>query len=328
MKKPIFFLFAGLLGARCCLAVGAGEGVAESPALSGFGDFWTANRGDPFRFGQVEIDLETRIGDRLDLSAAVAFDGEDFGLGNFTLDFPLVGREGHFFASEPILRSGIAAGQFDVPFGLDWQFFPAPERKLVSAPLVVERTHGLWNDCGVQGYLETARFEVVAYAVNGFGHELEGEVTETRVSLGSRVGIRPIYRPSGEGRLYPDLEVGSSGALFLTPDGQVEMVLVGMDGQFRLGRFSALGEYIYHRLGMAGGRESSNSGFYGQGVWEWERYFLVSRYGQFKEAGGTQARRLSLGAGWVVQEGCELRLEEQLNEGEKDLALLQLVVEF
>ena len=287
--------------------------------ITGFGDFLYVGSEEQFETGQVEVDLETTLDDRIGLSAAIAFGGESFELGAFTIDFHLFGSEGdHFRPATAVAHSGVIIGQFDVPFGLDWLVYPSIDRKLVSGPVVIENSHDFWNDYGVQGYLETEYVNAVAYAVNGFGYEGGEEEIEMKIAGGGRVGIKP----------HALLEIGGSYAGFFDEGNELDMSLVGVDGQFSIGNFSAKGEYVIHHLGQAGENEIEQTGFYGQGMYEFGRYFLVSRYGQYRPEGEEKLTRLSVGGGWVVQEGCEVRMEQQINSEEENVTLLQLVIGF
>jgi len=287
--------------------------------ILGFGDFLYIGGQDRFELGQVEVDLGYPLDERIDLEIAVALDEGAFSTGTFTVDFHLFGSEGsHFRPVAGIDPSGIIAGQFDVPFGLDWQVYPSIDRRLASGPVAVENTHDFWNDYGVQGYLETGRLNAVAYAVNGFGYEAEEEEVEMNLALGGRMGISPL----------PQLEIGGSAVGFLDENYELDMTLLGADLQFSYGRFSAKGEYLIHTLGLAGESDATNTGFYAQGMYDFGDYFLVSRYGQFRPDEGKDLTRLSIGGGWMVTEGCEIRLEQQINTEEENLTLLQLVVGF
>ena len=295
-------------------------GVPSLPLeITGFGDFLYVGSEEQFETGQVEVDLETTLDERIGLSAAIAFGGESFELGAFTIDFHLFGSEGdHFRPATTIAHSGLIIGQFDVPFGLDWLVYPSIDRKLVSGPVVIENSHDFWNDYGVQGYLETEYVNAVAYAVNGFGYEGGEEEIEMKIAGGGRVGIKP----------HALLEIGGSYAGFFDEQNELDMSLVGADVQFSYGGFSARGEYMLHRLGQTGENEIEQTGFYGQGIYDFGRYFLVSRYGQYRPDGEEKLTRLSVGGGWVVQEGCEVRVEQQINSEEENVTLLQLVVGF
>ncbi len=320
--------------------------------ITGFGDLYSAFRqGDgennDFEIGQVEIDFETNVDEKIIIGAAVAYDpgSETFGLGAFTVDFHLFDSEsGHFRPVSGIDHSGIIVGQFDVPFGIDWHVYPSIDRMLVSAPLVVETTHDGWNDYGVQGYAEGQWYNAVVFGSNGFGYQaaydsvgtflgynewgydpedatLDIQDWDMKFSFGGRVGITPNEA----------IEVGGSYGGFMNQDDKMDMALMGVDLQLNHENFSLKGEYIVQQLGIAGDTILTNSGYYAQGTYDTGKYFFVARYGMFNPdlEGADELTRLSLGAGWRVLDGCELRFEYQDNSAENaDVSYIQMVVGF
>ncbi|NQU06180.1 MAG: hypothetical protein HQ568_08820, partial [Calditrichaeota bacterium] len=95
-------------------------------------------------FGQLEIDLEAEVAENIVIASAICYDAESeaFGSGALVIDFHLFGSEGsHFRPAQNVDHSGIIVGQFDVPFGIDLNYYPSIDRKLVSGPLVVGNTH-------------------------------------------------------------------------------------------------------------------------------------------------------------------------------------------
>ena len=324
MKRSISTRSTALI-ATLLLGLGLGAASAQEEQevplnIFGFGDFQYLGGQDRFAPGQVEVALETPLHEHIDLAMAIALEEGSFGMGSFIVDFHLFGNEGyHFRPATGIDHSGILVGQLDVPFGLDWLVYPSIDRKLVSGPIAVENTHDFWNDHGIQGYLESGRINAVAYAVNGFGYEAAGAEVEMNLAVGGRVGIS----------LHPQLEIGGSAVGIFDQDYEVDMSLLGADLQFDYDRFSAKGEYLIHTLGLAGDREVNNTGFYAQGLYDAGPFFLVARYGQFRPDAAENLTRFSAGGGWVIQDSCEMRLEQQINSaGEEDLTLLQLAVGF
>ena len=251
-----------------CLAIVAyAQEDTESPweglEISGFFDVVSnydaaALNNSDFSLGQAEVDLEKSVADGVDAAIAIAYDNESaiFGLGAATVDLHLFGREGsHFWKSRGIEHSGIIAGQFDVPFGIDWEVYPSIDRKLISAPLVVENTHGGWNDFGFQFYLASGYFNFVGYAVNGFesmatiqtlnlstGLWEEEEIDTTPDdAYGGRFGLKPA----------PFAEFGTSFAVGLNKSRKQEMSIWGVDAEFDMGNALFKGEYIYHEKNKA-----------------------------------------------------------------------------
>jgi hypothetical protein len=297
----------------------------------------------------VEIDLEAPLQPGISFEAAIAFDPENqtFGVGAFLIDFDLFESEGtHVGADEGIDHTGIVAGQFDVPFGIDWHVYPSIDRMLVSPPLVVESTHGLWNDFGIQAYTERQRFNVVGYVLNGFGYSAaygpqggflgynglgydpaDSTITEIEAgvhfAVGGRLGIRVIE----------NLELGTSWAGFFNKDHKNAMNLLGFDAQTQLGDLDIKGEYILHTISPPSGAERLNSGYYVQGLYHLSTLFYgFARYGEFEPDNDSAevVNRISAGGGFMYSENIVFRLEHQVNgsDGDSDVTYLQVAIGF
>jgi hypothetical protein len=208
-----------------------------------------------------------------------------------------------------------------VPFGLDWKVYPSVFRKLVSGPLVVERTHGFWNDYGVQGYAENRWFNAVVFGLNGFGYDRPGsqESVEMNLSSGGRLGFKP----------FSLLEVGTSYSGFMDNRNRLDMTLLGQDFQLAYRALTLKGEYITHKMGLADGKKMTESGLYAEGLYDFGRFFLVGRYDTFSPWGGERRlSQFSSGIGWVVLKGCEVRFEYQARARAGDITFTQVVVSF
>ena len=337
------------------LGLEAGDSGPIPLEISGFGDIYAsyADRGESssdFAIGQLEIDLETNFEKKIIIGAAVAYDAEAeaFGLGAFTVDIHLFDTEGgHFRPVAGIDHSGILVGQFDIPFGIDWEEYASIDRRLVSAPLAVELTHHAWNDYGVQGYLDSKWFNAAVFGVNGFGYQAGYHTNGQFLGYegfgydiwGDSVEVRDFnVKSSGGGRFglkpFPQLEIGSSWAGFINDQNKNDMSLWGTDLRFSFRNFSLRAEYIVHQLGQAGDNPATNSGYYGTGGYDFGRFYLAARYSGFESdiPGIDNRRQISSGGGWVVRQGCELRVEYQANseDGKNagDISFLQLVVGF
>jgi hypothetical protein len=148
------------------------------------------------------------------------------------------------------------------------------------------------------------------------GEEID---TSPANAFGTRLGISPIS----------SLEFGGSFAIGFNESGKDEMTLLGADLQYSFFHFEFKGEYIYHSLNRSIAKEN-NRGYYFQATYDLpERAFLVSRFGSFKPYGADWVGQLSLGAGYAIVEGVEVRFETVLNEDTKDNTnILQLVAGF
>ena len=216
----------------------------------------------------------------------------------------------------------------------------------MSRPLVVEQTHGAWNDLGVNGYVSTDRFNVALFLLNGFDYEepCDGLCAapvgvHSQRAYGGRVGLAPAeWLEVGGSYAYLPSEADES-TLGVTPR---NMSLAGADVQFVGGPLSLRGEYIGHHVAIdveqatdAGSGVTAytrdNTGFYTTAMYDFGGYFLITQYDRFSPdgAGGEDLGRVSGGAGWVVREQCEVRLEYQAWSGDQpDAAYLQLAVGF
>lgn len=303
--------------------------------------------------GQAEIDFKSTVTDKVGVAVAVVYNNHDgdFELGSATADFKLYEADAGFIRSV-----ALSAGQFDVPFGIDYEIYASPDRHLVTLPRVVDITHLGWNDFGLSMSIDTRLGNWIGYVVNGFqssaevlddltASEPDTVDTSPANAFGTRFGITPI--PS------LDLQLGSSWALGLNQSGYIEMWLGGADFRLSTAHVELRGEYIYHSLNRSI-QPASNKGFYIQGLYKLSgRAFLVSRYGSFKTGGtrwtaqvssGIPGRmpyeafagngpqwvgQLSLGAGYKLTEGVQLRLESVLSENTgENQEILQVVASF
>jgi hypothetical protein len=309
--------------------------------LFAFGDIFYAYRqseDDGMEIGQLELDVTQKLGTHLAASVGVAFNGEAFGVGYFTIDGRLAGRnEEHLIHSEFVETSGIIFGKFDVPFGIDYLEYASPSRPLVTGPLAVEKTHAAWNDLGGQFYLKADRFNFVAYGVNGFGYETlipESDMEPgdedttyyhaTDGAVGARVGLKPVKQ----------LELGGSFAALFTKDIGLDMLLAGGDICLQAAGLSLKGEYIFHYLGVSSEFSARNHGIYGTLMYDFERVFAVARYSTFIpeknnpdfSVSNDVLKQFSVGIGVRVQKMAEIRVEYSSDlESGGSMVFVQLV---
>ncbi len=312
--------------------------VPESPAeetskrleISGFFDVVGSSHrvdGDeaPFRLGQAEIDLANQVSNRIAVEAAVAYNNEagTFELGAAFIDFHLLSRdkaERHTHTALDIDHSYILAGQFDVPFGVDYHTYASIDRKLVTAPAVVELTHGGWSDVGIQLGLETPHANLVGYWVNGFessaeildevqtlatGVEVYEEINTTPANaLGMRLGLKPLDW----------MELGGSFAAGWNASEKNEMTLAGLDLQLTYDKLEVKSALIGHSMNRTIAEEN-NRGFYLQALYNiFDRAFVVGRYGSFKPDRKEWSDEGSIGAGYSLADCLEVRWEASVNE--------------
>ena len=220
----------------------------------------------------------------------------------------------------------VKAGQFDIPFGIDWRSYASVDRRMVTVPLMVDATHEGWNDLGATLHLERGPLALDAFLVNGSSCG-RGQGTckinreEVVRSFGARLGCVPL-----EG-----LELGFSGALFHDLDGTTVMTLWGADGQWRQGPWLVKGEYLQQIADQNTVAEATNDGAYLQVLRELGRTFVFARHDFLvhESKDSPDLQRWELGAGYVVRDGLEVRLEQQLGGASLgDMTWLQMVMTF
>ncbi|MEE9443925.1 MAG: hypothetical protein V3V99_14770 [candidate division Zixibacteria bacterium] len=322
---------------RVNIPVEAAEEAVGGLEICGFFDVvnsYTSSADDEadFAINQAEVDFENQLSDNILACAAIAWNGDD---GVFELAVAAL-EIGVFEGEEQFVNSlGFTAGQFDVPFGIDYTVYASPDRKYVTGPQVVDLTHGGWNDFGVQFNMDTKGGNLVIFGVNGFesstevldeieslalGEDVYEEVdTSPAFAFGSRLGITPLSF----------LEIGGSFSTGWNADNDNEMMLVGTDLQFSMANFELKGEYIVHSLNKSIAEEN-NRGYYLQGTYGFlDRAFVLSRYGSFKPEGADWHGQYSFGAGYALIEGVELRFQTLIDkDSDNNTNMFQLVAGF
>ena len=283
-----------------------------------------------YSLGQAELDLGKALSERAGIAMAIAYNADDglFELGAFELGINL-------HSSETGIQSlDITVGQFDVPFGIDFHEYASIDNKLVSGPQVCHYTHEGWNDVGFQIGFESSLANMVSFFVNGFESSAEvidvaqtlatGSIvmeeidTSPAQAFGTRVGFTPINH----------LELGGSFATGLNADNENEMLLIGADLQFGISSFEFKGEYIHHSVNRSIAEEK-NQGYYVQSLYNFGPAYAVSRYGSFKPFEAEWVSQFSIGAGYGLMEGIELRWETLINENSDHNAnMIQIVAGF
>ena len=298
-------------------------------SISGFGDIQysssnTKNASSVCDVGQLEIDIETILKNRITVSAAIAYNARDqiFGVGEFVIDFQIWGiDDDHFKHTDLFDAAGIAIGQFDVPFGIDWHVYPSIERKLISCPVAVVNTHDGWNDFGVRLYLERKNLNLVLFGVNGYEHQTETFQYSEKIKMafGGRFGFKPVEK----------IEIGGSYAGFVNQSNRINRQLTGADLQVQFEPIVFKTEYIeQHFLNFY---NLSGYGYYSEIQYDFQYFYLSGRYGYFSNINeqSKDQRKVSFGGGFNVIEGCEVRCENQFNSFNNfEGTVLQVVVGF
>jgi len=321
------------------------ESVARGLSLTGFFDIISSYQAvaidnGRYALNQAELDIEKELSRGISVEAAIAYDDElkSFGIGAAIIDMHPFGEQGeHLHPVLGITHSGIMAGKFDVPFGIEWQEYASIDRKLISTPEIVEATHEEWNDIGIQLYAENSKADISIYGVNGFESmaettwmklNLETNLYEEQIdqinttpdnAFGGRIGIKPLTH----------LEVGASYAWGINKSHKPEMTLKGLDCSFDDGIVNLKSEYIEHEKNRSISKETTK-GYYIQGSYQFGKPFAVLRLCSLKDdQENVRHDQLSFGCGYSLSERAEVRCEYSVNSGAvEDVLNFQLAVGF
>ncbi len=318
--------------------------VAPGLDISGFFDVVNSYDQSPqdntnFGLGQAEVDLAHELANNVAVEIAIAYNADDalFELGAALIDIHISGSDNNkssHINSNLINHTSLIVGQFDVPFGVDFLSYPSIDRKLVTTSRVVDLTHGGWNDFGVQFMIDSRYGNFVTFLVNGF--ESSTEVIDDVASLATGVDVYEEINTTPSNafgfragfKQLSNLEIGTSVATGLNKSDKSEMVLWGADLQYDLGYLLFKGEYITHSLNRSVAKEE-NSGFYFQSIGYINKFFVTGRYGSFKPDGLESIGQFSLGGGYEIIDGVEVRMETLINENsDLNQTMLQMVTEF
>ncbi len=317
--------------ALASLQPGAAVRAAEAPAIGGFMDLqWSpgaAGGDDPvFSLGQAEVGLAAAVNDRTDAALALAWDPDtdEVGLGCATVNLRFgPGDPGSICRHRHLPGSGILAGRFDVPFGVDWLTYPSIDRPLISAPLAVDAAHGSWNADGVLGYASSGPGNVIVHATGGFDREralADGSAAAWtgRQAFGGRIGAVPVqgFAPGLSAAWVDAVEDGRS------------LALVGLDLTVDVGRWFMRAEWL--QVSSRGAEDHDDHGWYAAVQHAVGPGYGILRWDEWRPEGQPRDRRLCLGAGLPVGAGLVLRAEYEWwpDEGRDDRLALQAAAAF
>ncbi len=220
------------------------ENERSNLKFSGFFDVGASNyknKPNVFEIGGLELDLEHNYKENFQVAAALVFsEGAELGVG--FIDYHIFGGEisprGRLFKEEGL---HLQVGKFDVPFGNDWQFFPAINRITVTPPLTTDVImEGGYNDVGMRLLSNFVSFNVSMYLLRGIeqGYSYGGN------SYGGRLGITPFSNPySLRVKSIPVFELGGSYILDVDRNGGTTEKLVAADFQSKIGPLILRSEY-------------------------------------------------------------------------------------
>lgn len=302
-----------------------------------------------FQIGQLAVDLTSDLSSRVMAAMEIAYGfDERVNINEAFVDWNVYRWDGQpRFNPLGTVSVGFKAGQFDVPFGLDWRSYRSLDRPLVSIPTVVANTHRGWNDLGVEMHGELTWANWSAFAVNGFGTSstlrLPDRPLPISLSAGSDAATSDDVVPTEACgarfglEMNEHVEFGTSFAAGYTDANAQDERLFGFDFTGETEQLELKAEFINHQRNRVGGKESV-FGYYLQGRYNFnERWFGVVRQDGFNADGtvvypfnSTMTSTLlsmSAGAGYRVDPRAQFRLEYQLAEGSNnDTVFLQTAV--
>ncbi len=321
-------------------AASSAASLRTGPRLSGFLDVrgvysnQTDNR-NQFMIGQAEIDLEQQIAANVSCLMAVAYNSDNgaFELGAAELHLTLHQDSTTYFRNAQLI-----AGQFDVPFGIDYRYYASPDCETVCSPWFTHHVGNWsgWNDHGVQLEATSSLGSLDLYLVNGYEESneivhsvfnlatgvtedsVEVVLTTPEAAIGGRVGIAP------EGK---NVEFGMSASIGFDNRGATAMTLLGSDITYEINRLGFRSEIIYSSISGGQLNEIGRS-FYLQAHYQLAPLRLTARYATVREGDENWQRQFSTGIAFAVAKGTELRGEVVRTPGHKVVGLLQIVAGF
>ncbi|RME33298.1 MAG: hypothetical protein D6786_08080 [Gammaproteobacteria bacterium] len=222
----------------------AADEDADGLQISGFFDVLarTGNEGDrPFDLGAFEIDLEYGFADQFAVSSALVWDGGSADIAVAVIDYHLydhsIPARGRIF-EEPGFH--LQAGRFDLPFAADFQYFAAPDRPTVTAPLTTERVQqGGFNSDGVRLYGSGRNYNYALYVIDSI-------YTDSGWAAGGRLGLTWGDNPFSLHSQAPPplLEGGLSLLGEMDGNGALANLVYGADATLHYGMFTLIGEAL------------------------------------------------------------------------------------
>ena len=216
----------------------------EGLDLEGFFDVTahnTDNAEHPFDLGGLELDIQFDHGENFAVSTALVWEGDAAEVAVAVLDYHVnahnVPTRGHLFG-EPGYH--IQFGRFDIPFGIDYEFFGAPDRPNISAPLTTQRIQndGFAGD-GIRSYGSWAQLDYAVYLTNSL-------FEDNGTSVGARIGFFPGRDPYSvhNRESQSDFIIGFSWLYDMDSDEERRNQLQALDITWRYGIAEFIVEYI------------------------------------------------------------------------------------
>ena len=295
--------------------------------VSGFFDgVYQADLNDSRRndaaLNQIELDLLRPLGKRAEAALSLCYD-EEFYVGAATMSYAMYLAEETEKDGGPLISEWVAtAGQFDVPFGLDYEMYCSIDRPTITSPAVVEATHDSWNDLGFLTSLNARLGRLDAFVVKGYESEVWNSDEELPVDVSSDDERWLIVSPevSAGARLsmsvLSGIECGASLARGWASHGAAAMSLVGVHARVRHQGFSVKAEGISSRKAESVAPRSTE-GYYVEMQQSFGRVYGIARADQVDDDLYGNGRYYGAGAGVTVVEGLLARGEFQWNASEE-----------
>ena len=221
---------------------------------------------------------------------------------------------------------GLLIGKFDVPFGLDYLSLAAPDRPIVSQPLIVEKSIGKWDDLGMNIHLVRSGYSIEFSVVNGFaeGVNLVGQVSQ---------------------RIFKVVQIGLAHARDMHSFTETNNYISGVNLSAEIGSWQLKSEYLWIKGLHEGEQDTSavkikSEGFYAQLLGRLEKQiglplFLTFRYGEGSASAHINRfdlKRVSLGVGYDLSAHYSVRVEYRSEKGKNqkrdNLLTFQFVVNY
>jgi len=168
----------------------------EQPSALQLGGFFDINaqasteNGQPFSLGGLELGIQYDQIENLAVSAALVWSEDSAEVAVAVLDYHAnshnVPTRGRLFG-EPGYH--LQLGRFDIPFGIDYEYFAAADRPNISGPMTTERVQNDgFNGDGVRAYGTWTQFDYAVYWTNSL-------FEDSGTSIGGRLGYFPGRDP-------------------------------------------------------------------------------------------------------------------------------------
>jgi len=211
---------------------------------SGFFDITaknTSSTDNPFNLGGLELGIQYDQVDNFAVSVAFVWSEEAAEIGVAVLDYHAnnhnIPTRGRLFG-EPGYH--LQFGRFDLPFGVDYEYFAATDRPNITAPLTTLRVQndGLNGD-GLRAYGTVSQFDYAIYWTNSV-------LKDNGTTVGGRLGFFPsrdefrIHNRS----LQSDFNIGISWLQDLDSEENTTESIYAMDLSMTFGIAKIIFEYM------------------------------------------------------------------------------------